>query len=52
MAGAFRAERLWLISMLSSQMGISLTNASMFGEFRERTIQLGETNKRLQVFML
>ncbi len=48
--GAFRADRLWLMSMISSQMGISLTNASLFGELCERTVQLGETNKRLQVF--
>ncbi len=47
--GAFKVERLWLMSMISSFMGISLSNASLFGELRERTAQLADTNTRLQV---
>ncbi len=49
-AGAFKVERLWLMSMISSQMGISLSNASLFCELRERTAQLADTNTRLQVY--
>ncbi len=47
--GAFKVERLWLMSVISSFMGISLSNASLYGELRERTAQLADTNTRLQV---
>jgi hypothetical protein len=40
---------LWVISMISSQMGISLRNSYLFRELGARTAELAQRNEELEV---